>query len=50
MGTGKTFEMLSGGGRETINCTAYCGPCVAGGRLYTRDNRRVYCYDLRKQE
>jgi len=48
MGTGKAFKMLSGGGRETINCTAYCGPCVVDGRLFTRDNHRVYCYDLRK--
>jgi len=47
-GTGTDFKALSGGGRETIKCTGYCGPCVVDGRLYTRDNRRVYCYDLRK--
>jgi outer membrane protein assembly factor BamB len=45
-GTGKDFRALSGGGRETVRCTAYSGPSVAGGRLYTRDNQRVYCYHI----
>jgi hypothetical protein len=46
-GAGADFRSLSGGGRDAIKCTAYSGPCVADGYLYTRDNRRVYCYDLR---
>jgi len=32
--------------RDSVGCTL---PVVAGGRLYVRDNDRLYCYDVRER-